>query len=186
MNDAIEEKSVEMLAELLPGLVRIAGLIDAGYELTDVYWNMAERAARTQKMELVRYKVRAREDLPAVFTDMKRDGIGAVLVGGGRLLNEAEGIARLGELSVRHRLPLHFKIRAGASGGGLLAYGPNVAEMYRRGAGFVDRILRGARPADLPVEHPTKYELTINLKTAKTLGIRIPQSILVRANEVIQ
>jgi putative ABC transport system substrate-binding protein len=186
MSDEIEEKSVEILAEMLPGLGRVAGLMDAGYELTDVYWNMAERAAKTRKIELRRYKVRTGEDLPAAFADMKRERIGAVLVGGGRLLNEAAGIARLAELSAGHRLALHFKIRAGAAGGGLVAYGPNVQDMYRRGAVFVDRILRGARPADLPVEHPTKYELVINLATAKALGIRVPQSVLVRADEVIQ
>jgi putative ABC transport system substrate-binding protein len=117
---------------------------------------------------------------------MKRDRIGAVLVGGGRLLNDSAGIRQLGELSKSHRLPLHFKIRAGAEGGGLVAYGPNVADMYRRGAGFVDRILRGARPADLPVEHPTKYELVINLSTAKMLGVQIPKAVLYRTDEVIQ
>lgn len=186
MKDEIEEKSVEILAEMVPGLGRVAGLMDAGYELTDVYWNMAERAAKTRNIELRRYKGRTREDLPGLFAEMKRDRIGAVLVGGGRLLNEAAGIAQLAELSARHRLPLHFKIRAGAQGGGLVSYGPSVVDMYRRGAGFVDRILRGARPADLPVEHPTTYELVVNLKTAKTLGIRIPQSVLVRASEVIE
>jgi putative ABC transport system substrate-binding protein len=160
--------------------------MDAGYELTDVYWNMAERAAKTRKIELRRYKVRTREDLPGAFAEMKRDQIGAVLVGGGRLLNDAVGISGLAELGVRHRLALHFKIRAGAEGGGLVAYGPDVVDMYRRGAGFVDRILRGARPAELPVEHPTRYELLINLMTAKALGIKIPQSVLVRADEVIE
>jgi putative ABC transport system substrate-binding protein len=186
MKDEIEEKSVEFLAELLPGLARVAGLMDAGYELTDVYWNMAERAAKTRNIELRRYKTRSREELPALFAQMKRERIGAVLVGGGRLLNDAAGIARLAELSASHRLPLHFKIRAGAAGGGLVSYGPNLADMYRRGAGFVDRILRGANPAELPVEHPTKYELVINLAAAKALAVKVPQSVLVRADEVIE
>jgi putative ABC transport system substrate-binding protein len=186
MKDEIEEKSVEVLAELVPGLGRVAALIDAGYELTDAYWNMAERAATSRKIELRRYKVRSRDELPATFAEMKRERIGAVLVGGGRLLNEQAAIARLAELSLRNRLPLHFKIRAGAEGGGLVSYGPNVADMYRRGAGFVGRILRGARPAELPVEHPTKYELLINRTTAKALGIEIPKAVLFRADQVIQ
>lgn len=186
MKEEIEEKSVETLAELLPGLARVAGLLDTGYEITDVYWNMAERAARSRKLDFRRYKVRTREDLPGAFAEMRRDRVGAVLVGGGRLLNDGPGIARLAELAAQHRLALHFKIRAGAEGGGLVAYGPDVVDMYRRGAGFVDRILRGARPADLPVEHPTKYELTVNLRTAKALGIKVPQSVLVRADQVIQ
>jgi len=186
MKDEIEEKSVEILVEMLPGLARVAGLMDTGYELTDVYWSMAERAAKARNLELRRYKVRSREGLAVAFADMKRDRIGAVLVGGGRMFNDAAGIARLAELSSSHRLPLHFKIRAGAAGGGLVSYGPDVADMYRRGAGFVDRILRGANPAELPVEHPTVYELVVNLRTAKALGIKVPQSVLVRANEVIQ
>ena len=186
MKEEIEEKSVEVLAELLPGLGRIGGLMDAGYELSDVYWNMAEGAAKSRKIELRRYKVRTREEFSGAFAEMKRERIGAVLVGGGRLLNDAAGIAQLAELGVRHRLPLHFKIAAGAEGGGLVAYGPDVADMYRRGAGFVDRILCGAQPADLPVEHPTKYELLINLRTAKALGVGIPQSVLVRADRVIE
>jgi putative ABC transport system substrate-binding protein len=186
MKEEIEQKSVEVLSELLPGLGRVAGLMDAGYELSDVYWNMAERAAKARNIELRRYKVATREELSGAFADMKRDRIGAVLVGGGRLLNDSAGIRQLGELSKSHRLPLHFKIRAGAEGGGLVAYGPNVADMYRRGAGFVDRILRGARPADLPVEHPTKYELVINLSTAKMLGVQIPKAVLYRTDEVIQ
>jgi putative ABC transport system substrate-binding protein len=186
MKDEIEEKSVEILAEMLPGLARVAGLMDAGYELTDVYWNMAERAAKARNIELRRYKVRSREGLTVAFADMTGDRIGAVLVGGGRMFNDAAGIARLAELSLSHRLPLHFKIRAGAAGGGLVSYGPDVTDMYRRGAGFVDRILRGASPAELPVEHPTLYELVVNLRTAKALGIKVPQSVLVRANEVIE
>jgi putative tryptophan/tyrosine transport system substrate-binding protein len=186
MKDEIEEKSVEVLAEMLPGMTRIAALMDVGYELTDVYWNMAERAAKGRKMELRRYKVRTREELPSTFAEMKRAGIGAVLVGGGRMLNETAAIAQLADLSRTQRLPLHFKIRAGAEGGGLVAYGPSVEDMYRRGAAFVDRILRGARPADLPVEHPSKYELVINLKTAQALGIALPKSVVVRADEVIR
>jgi putative tryptophan/tyrosine transport system substrate-binding protein len=184
MSEEIEEKSVEILAESVPGLSRVAGLLDAGYEITDIYWDMAERAARSRKLDFRRYKVRSHAELERAFADMKRDRVGAVLVGGGRLFNE--NAAPLAALGLRHRIPLHFKTPFGAEAGGLVAYGPDIYEFYRRAADYVHRILRGARPADLPVEHPAKYQLTLNLKTARTLGITFPQAVLVRADRVIQ
>ena len=186
MKEEIEEKSVEILAELLPGARRVAALLDSGYEITDVYWNMAERAARGRKLEFRRYRVRTREELPQTFADMKRDGVDAVLVGGGRLFNAGDGLSLVNELGLRHRLPLHYKIREGAQAGALVAYGPDIKDFYRRGAGYVDRILRGGLPAEMPVEHPTRYELVINAKTAKTLGVALPQQVLVRADEVLR
>jgi putative tryptophan/tyrosine transport system substrate-binding protein len=93
---------------------------------------------------------------------------------------------RLADLSVRHRLPSMYGFGEHAKAGGLMAYGVNLAEAYRQAAGYVDKLLRGANPADLPVEQPTKFELVINLKTAKALGLTIPQSLLGRADEVIQ
>src|SRR5438445_7189372 len=93
---------------------------------------------------------------------------------------------RLVELAGKNRLPAVYPWREGADAGGLMAYGPNVADLCRRAATYVDKILRGAKPADLPIEQPTKFELVINLKTAKALGLTIPQSLLVRADEIIQ
>jgi ABC-type uncharacterized transport system substrate-binding protein len=94
--------------------------------------------------------------------------------------------ARLADLVAKNRLPSIFTQRADVEAGGLMAYGPNFADMYRRAATFVDKILKGAKPADLPVEQPTKFELVINLKTAKTLGLTIPPSLLRQANQVIE
>jgi ABC-type uncharacterized transport system substrate-binding protein len=93
---------------------------------------------------------------------------------------------RIAELAARHRVPTVFPFREHVEAGGLLAYGVNVRELFGRAAGHVDKVLRGAKPADLPVEQPTKFELVINMKTAKTLGLTIPQSVLLRADEVIQ
>ena len=93
---------------------------------------------------------------------------------------------RLAELAEKNRLPAVYTLRESVDAGGLMAYGPNVADLFRRAAIYVDKILKGAKPADLPVEQPTKFELIINLKTAKALGLTIPQSLLLRADEVIQ
>ena len=94
--------------------------------------------------------------------------------------------ARLIDLTAKNRLPSMFTQRADVEAGGLMSYGPNFPDMYRRAATYVDKILKGAKPADLPVEQPTKFELVINMKTAKALGLTIPQSLLVRADEIIQ
>jgi putative ABC transport system substrate-binding protein len=93
---------------------------------------------------------------------------------------------QIADLALKSRLPSAYNRREGAEAGGLLSYGPNRAEMYRRAATYVDKILKGARPADLPVEQPTRFELVVNLKTAKALGITIPRSVLSLADEVIQ
>jgi len=186
MKDEIEEKSVEILAEILPGLQRVAGLLDTGYERTDTYWNMAEGAAARKRLQLRRYKVRSVGELESVFALMKRDGIGAVMVGGGTLFNAAEGRARLAELGLSNRLALHFKLREGAEAGGLVSYGPEIPDFYRRSASYVARILKGEKPSDMAVEHPAKYELVVNLKTAKALGLAIPKFVLLRADRVIE
>jgi putative ABC transport system substrate-binding protein len=99
------------------------------------------------------------------------------------LINERR---RLVDLAAKHRLPAVYPWRQGVDAGGLMSYGPNLADMFRRAATYVDKILKGAKPADLPVEQPTKFELVINLKAAKALGLTIPPSLLGRADEIIQ
>ena len=90
------------------------------------------------------------------------------------------------DLAAKHRLPVTYPWKEDTDAGGLMAYGPNITDMYRRAAGFVDKILKGTKPADLPVEQPTRFEMVINMKTPKALGITFPQSILIRADQVIQ
>jgi putative ABC transport system substrate-binding protein len=115
---------------------------------------------------------------------MAKERVGALLVLSDAILNSHR--TRLADLAARSRLPAAYGVRDSVEAGGLMSYGPSFLDSYRRAATYVDKILKGAKPADLPVEQPTKYELVINLKTAKALGLTIPQSMLLRADEVIQ
>jgi putative ABC transport system substrate-binding protein len=128
--------------------------------------------------------VRSATEFDSAFSAMVREHAGAVLVLSTPLyMGESK---RLAELALTHKLPTMFGPREHVEAGGLLSYGPDRADLYRRAAAYVDKILKGANPADLPVQQATKFELVINLKTAKALGLTIPQSVLLRADEVIQ
>src|SRR5204863_9837368 len=118
------------------------------------------------------------------FADASRARVGALAIMPSPLF--AANLRRISDLAIKNRLPAIFNLREFADSGGLVAYGPNRTDEFRRAATYVDKILKGAKPADLPVEQPTKFDLVINLKTAKALGLTIPQSLLLRADEVIQ
>jgi putative ABC transport system substrate-binding protein len=124
------------------------------------------------------------EDLDRIFGKLQRDRVGAVRIQSDPVTDQWCG--RIAELAIKHRLPTMLDSRIYVEAGGLMSYGPSLADIHKRAATFVDKILRGAKPGDLPVEQPAKFELVINLKTAKALGLRIPQSVLSRANEVIR
>jgi ABC-type uncharacterized transport system substrate-binding protein len=144
-----------------------------------------EVAARRLKLEVKDFPVSRPEDLAPTFAAMSQAGVGAILVRRDVLVvepNRAEVVA----LAAQRRLPAMYNFRQFPDSGGLMSYGANVNDIQRRSAGFVDKILKGAKPADLPVEQPTKFELVINLKTAKAFGLTIPPSVLLRADEVIQ
>jgi putative ABC transport system substrate-binding protein len=129
-------------------------------------------------------EARGPADIDRAFSDMTRVRAGALTVlPSNMFLNERR---RLVDLAAKHRLPAVYTVREYVDGGGLMSYGANVADLYRRAATYVDRILKGAKPGDLPVEQPTKFDLVINLKTAKALGLTIPPALLGRADEVIQ
>jgi putative ABC transport system substrate-binding protein len=141
-----------------------------------------EAAAQSLGIRLQYVEARGLEDFDGAFATMGRQRANALLVAGGTtfLINRT----RFNELALKGRLPMMYSVREGVEAGGLVAYGLNMTDFVGRAAVYVDKILRGAKPADLPVEQPTKFELIINLKTAKALGIAIPQSLLLRAEEV--
>jgi putative ABC transport system substrate-binding protein len=144
----------------------------------------AEVAARALGVRLQYVEARGPEDFDRAFTEMTRARAGALTVlPSNMFFNE---LRRLVDLAAKSRLPAVYPWREFVDAGGLMSYGLNVADLFRRAATYVDRILKGAKPADLPVEQPTKFELVINLKTATALGLTIPQSLLLRADEVIQ
>jgi len=174
-------KRLEMLKEIVPALAVVAILRQAESGVGSGAW---EAAAQKLKLSLVEIEIRRLDGVDGAFATMKRERAGALLVSGGPLTYVRR--QQIAELALEHRLPAIHALREYAQAGLLLSYGTNLPDLYRRAATYVDRILKGARPGDLPVEQPTKFELVINLKTAKALGLTIPQSLLLRADEVIE
>ncbi len=185
--EVTSEKRLQLFKEAMPALVRVAVLWDVN-RLTDsgaVVSTMAAAARvlglRLQHLDL---NVNSASGFAAAFATAKKDNAEAVfLVESPRTVANRTVIAELG---LKHRLPIMSQFSRIVEAGGLMSYGPDLSELFRRAASYVDKILKGAKPADLPVEQPTKFELVINLKTAKALGLTIPQSVLGRADEVIQ
>ena len=180
-------KCLELLAQAVPGVSRVVVLWTPGVlgERTDK--DMLQGAAVTVRALGVRPQfVEARNpaDLDRAFSDMTRARAGALTVLASHMfLTERR---RLVDLAAKNRLPAVYPWREFVGAGGLMAYGPSIADLYRRASTYVDKILKGTKPADLPVEQPTKFELVINLKAAKTLGLTIPASVLARADQVIE
>ena len=177
-------KRLELLKEVLPKLSRVAVLIDPAYPPAPAIFTAMETPARTLRMTLRRVDARGPSDLEGAFTAMAGARSGAfIFTGGGVLFNMRSQIARL---AVTRRLPSVSHVREFVEAGGLMSYGASLSNQWRRAATYVDKILKGAKPADLPVEQPTKFELVINRKTAKALSLTIPQSLLIRADQVIE
>jgi len=178
-------KRLELLKEIMPSASRIAALVNPDDQNATVQIQNAEAAARVLGVQLRPVlTVRGAADLERAFEAISRSGAAAAL----RMVDPTVGPlrARTVELAIRHRVPVMFVFREDVEAGGLAAYGASQPAQYRQAATFVDKILKGAKPGDLPVEQPTKFELVINLKTAKALGLTIPPSLLLRADEVIQ
>ena len=177
-------KQVELLREIRPKLGRVAMLVNPANPSTTRVVNEAELGARRFGVRIQVVKVPAAGDLELAFAEMARERAEALLVQGDPLL--VAGRARITTLATTHRLPQIYVLREHVDAGGLMAYGASYPDLLRRVAGYVDKVLRGAQPGDMPVEQPTKFELIINLNSAKALGLTIPQPLLLRADEVIQ
>jgi putative ABC transport system substrate-binding protein len=177
-------KYLELLKEAVPKVSRVAVLSNPASPSNAGYLSEAQAAARVLGMTLQFYDVRDPEEFEGAFAAMTKGRAGGLVVLPHPLtFVHARQIA---DLAAKSRLPAVFAFRESVETGGLMAYAANAPDMFRRAATYVDKILKGAKPADLPVEQSTKFELVINLKTAKALGLTIPQSVLVRADEVIR
>jgi putative ABC transport system substrate-binding protein len=177
-------KRLQLLRDLVPKVTRVAALIWEPGRDKVFFLEEIRVAARKLGVTLVLQEVGTPEALTSAFGAMRRERAQALIV-------QTTPFARnnrklIVELAAQHRLPTIFESRAFVDEGGLISYGPSLVEMFRRAATYVDKILKGARPADLPVEQPNTYELVVSLKTAKALGVTIPQSVLARADEVIR
>ena len=176
-------KYMEMLLSMVPKLSRVAVLIDPSNSAHTAILKAVEAAASRVGVRIVPSEARTPQEIDGAFSVMVREKAGAVIVNGAFFNVYGRQIA---ELAAKYRLASISPFRSYVEAGGLTSYGPNMADMYRRAAKYVDKIFRGANPADLPVEQPTKFELFINRKTAKTLGLTIPQSLLISADKVIE
>ena len=177
-------KRLEAVKEILPRVRHVAVLWNPTNPMHQPALRGLESAARPLGLDLHVAPARDLGEIEAAFSTMAAKGIGAVVVLDDGVFNHHG--TRMASWALQQRLPTFNALREQAEAGGLMAYGPSFTSLARRAATFVDRILKGAKPADLPVEQPTTFELVINLKTAKALGLTIPQSVLVRADEVIQ
>ena len=180
----ISAKHLEMLLATMPTLARVAVLMNPANSTHAAFLKNVQYAAQKAGIKVLPVEAQTPQEIERAFSTMAREHVGAVIVAlDPFFIQQGPQIA---VQAGKHRLPSIFANREYAEAGGLLSYGQNQLDIYRRAATYVDKILKGAKPADLPIEQPTKLELVINLKTAKALGLTIPQSLLLRADEVIQ
>jgi len=184
MMSEVSGKRLELLKELLPELSRVAVLWNSINPYPTIVFKETQDAARTLGIEVQSLEVKGPADFATMFGLAKQKRADALFtIDDPLILSQLNQIL---DFAVANRLPAIYGVREFAAAGGLMAYGASVPDLYRRAATYVDKILRGAKPAKLPVEQPTKFELVINLKTAKTLGLAVPQILLVAADEVIE
>ena len=176
-------KRLELLREVIPSLHRLAILADVGNPYAALDADEVRKAARPLGLEVVTFEIRLAGDIDRAFDALKGRARALYVIAVPLLFVHR---VRINNLALAARLPTMHGVREYVEAGGLMSYGPNWPHMWSRAADFIDKILRGAKPADMPVEQPTKFELVINLKTAKTLGLTVPESFLLRADEVVE
>ena len=180
----LQAKRIELLKELVPNLARVALLHNMGNPAAPPEWEETKTAARSLGLQAELLDVRSPSEIGRAFEQAVRQHVDALVIG-------ADGLTQMHQQTIvglvaRNRLPAAYPARDFVEAGGLIAYAVNYPDLYFRFASFVDKIFKGAKPGDLPVEQPIKFELVINLKTAKALGLTIPQSLLLRADKVIE
>jgi putative ABC transport system substrate-binding protein len=180
----LEAKRLELLKEAVPGLSRVAILFDPTNRYTALALESARQGAQMLRASLTPYEARDTTTLEAALAKLTNDRPDALMVLADTFLVSQRG--RIAQFALENRLPSVYTYREHVEAGGLLAYTPNYHDLFRRAATYVDRILKGARPGDLPIEQPTKFDLVINLKTAKALGLTVPLTLQAAADEVIE
>jgi putative ABC transport system substrate-binding protein len=178
----LSAKRLELLTNILPGISRVAAIWDPSTGVSQV--TMTEQAARALKIRVQVLEVRRREDIAAAFLAAKEQQAQALNVFSSPFLSSIS--QEILDAAAENRLPAIYQWREHAEAGGLISYGPSLADLWRQAALIVVKILKGAKPADLPVEQPTKFEIVVNAKTASSLGIIIPPDVLLRSDQVIE
>jgi putative ABC transport system substrate-binding protein len=176
-------KRLELLREVVPSLRRLAIMGNVDLPNIALEIGQIQVAAGTLGLDVTTFEIRRAEDIAPAFEALKGRAQALYVVGDALVIIQR---VRISTLALAARLPTIYNIREYVEAGGLMSYGPNIPDLFRRAADFVDKILRGTKPADIPVEQPTKFDLVINLTTAKALGLTIPESFLLRADEVIE
>src|SRR5215510_1006837 len=177
-------KQLELLKETAPKIRRVAILSNPDNAYHQLAIREVNVAARSLGVQLQLLEARGPNEFDGAFAAMAKERVGALFVMSDAIFSSHR--TRLADLAATSRLPAAYGVRDSVEAGGLMSYGPSILDSYRRAAAYVDQILKGTKPAELPVEQPTKYELVINMKTAKALGLTIPQSVLLRADHVIE
>jgi len=176
-------KRVDLLREIVPGLRRLAIMGNVGNAANVLDMHEVQAAARAGGLDVASFEIRRTEDIAAAFATFKGT-VDALYVPPDALMNTNR--IRINTLALVARLPTMYGARENVEAAGLISYGPSFTDLFRRAGDYVDKILHGAKPADLPVEQPTKFDLIVNLKTAKALGLELPPTLLARADEVIE
>ncbi len=183
-NAGVVAKRLELLREVVPSVSRVAALLNPANPSNPPQLRLTQAAAATLGVTLLAFEAKQADEIDRAFAAIKTERPGALIVIGDPLLGSYA--KRIVELSTKSRLPAIYWTREFPDAGGLMSYGTNVDDLWRRASTYVDKILKGAKPADLPVEQPTKFELVINMKTAKAFGLTIPQTVILQADQVIE
>src|SRR5262249_29736015 len=174
-------KRLALLREMVPGLRRLAIMANVEYPAAALEMGQVQTGARTLGLDAATFEIRRAEDIVLAFDANRADAL--YVVGDALVISHR---VQINTLALIARLPTTYVVREHVVAGGLMSYGPNFPDLFRRAADYVDKILRGAKPGDIPVEQPTKFDLVINLTTAKALGLEVPPMLLARADEVIE